>query len=91
MFGAITFSHSIDPRRVAPGRVQRTNAPKEVAPVSNTKIRFTTANQSRIVMPTYATAGVLACAWTDAPVRKHVTGSFTGTNPGTHVWSPPTC
>ena len=59
--------------------------------MSNINIRFTTANQSRIVMPTYATAGVLACAWTDAPVRKHVTGSFTGTNPGIHVWSPPTC
>ena len=59
--------------------------------MSNINIRFTTANQSRIVMPTYATAGVLACAWTNAPVRKHVNGSFTGTNPGIHVWSPPTC
>jgi hypothetical protein len=59
--------------------------------VSNFNIRFTTANQSRIVMPTYATTGVLACAWTDAPVRKHVAGSFTGINPGTQVWSPPTC
>lgn len=57
--------------------------------MESTKIRITAEDQSRIVMPAYATFGDLACAWLDAPVRKHVAVSFTGATPGVPVWSPP--
>jgi len=59
--------------------------------MESTKIRITAENQSRIVMPTNATVGVLACAWADMPVRKHVAVSFTGGASGVPVWSPPIC
>lgn len=59
--------------------------------MESTKIRIPAENQSRIVMPTNATVGVLACAWTGAPVRKHVAVSFTGDVSGVPVWSPPIC
>ncbi len=50
----------------------------------------TTDNQSRIVMPTYATFGGRTCAWTDVPARQHVSALVKGA-PGVPVWSPPTC
>ena len=60
--------------------------------MESTKIRITAENQPRIVMPTvYATFGDLACAWTGAPVRKHVSVFLTGDASGVPVWSPPTC
>ncbi len=53
--------------------------------------RITTANQSRIVMPTYAAFGVSACAGADVPARKRVIALVTGATQGTTVWSPPPC
>ncbi len=59
--------------------------------MESTKTRIPAVNQPRIVMPTTAAFGVLACAWTDVPVRKHVAVSFTGGASGVPVWSPPIC
>lgn len=59
--------------------------------MESTKIRITAENQSRLAMPTYATFGVLACAWSDVPVPTHVFGAVKGGATGAPVWSPPTC
>jgi len=58
--------------------------------VISTMTPYTTDNQSRIVMPTNAIFGGATCAWTDVPVRQHVSALAKGAHPGIPVWSPPT-